>query len=838
MNSRLLVLILFFLSGACGLVYEVVWARELSLIFGVTIFATSTVLAAYMGGLALGSFLVGRFIDRSPNPLRVYAVLEVGIGLLALLTPLAFSFARSVYVPVANALEGHFLLFNLVRVLILFLILMVPTTLMGGTVPAIGRFLVERKESVGWNVGLLYALNTFGAVLGVLLTGFVLIPELGLTLTTRLAAAGNVSIGLVLLLWGIGKMAPHRRPVAASLPLASDLSASSAQRRRLVVLVMMVFAISGFAALAYEVVWTRVLVIHVFNTSYAFSLMLAVFLAGLVLGDVLLIRIYDRIEKPVLWLGIVQVGIGISVVGAAAAYIRLGSVGFELLGVTSSESFGQSLTLMLLRAALVMFPFTILLGMTFPLVARCVCDDDDSVGRSLGNIYAANTCGSILGSVGAAFVLIPLLGLRNSLLALSALNVILGALCLWAELASSRRRIAAGVLVAAGLILPSLMIPKTIFFDALEPDTGKLVYYKEGITDTTSVLEWRPGARLLLYGDGRGTAGTMTDRLNRTLGHLAHLLHPNPRHSLQIGFGVGNTLAAAALHPEVEQLDCAELSSHVRETATYFWTNQGVLDDPKVNLIVDDGRNYVSRTRTRYEVITLEPPNIYTASVVNLYTREFYELASEAMTDDGILMQWIAVGDVNDAELEQLVRAMVDVFPHVTLWDEGPMAFFKAPTGYLLVVGSKQPLRIDVGELERRMNAPEIRDDLQRIGLESPAKLLSLFIAGDQGARRWTADAVAVTDDKTVVDYSTAKSIQSGFGLGFFHLEGDARHRWFRRFTEISRLYQGMREPVDPLLVNVSDPEKLRAEIQAYHAVFDRSVDEWEVARGANAPNP
>ena len=838
MNSRLLVLILFFLSGACGLVYEVVWARELSLIFGITIFATSTVLAAYMGGLALGSFLVGRFIDRSPNPLRVYAILEVGIGLLALLTPLAFSFARSIYVPVANALEGHFLLFNLVRVLILFLILMVPTTLMGGTVPAIGRFLVERKESVGWNVGLLYALNTFGAVLGVLITGFVLIPEFGLTLTTRLAAAGNVSIGLVLLLWGIGKMAPEGRPAAASLPPVSNLGESPVRRRRLVVLVMMVFALSGFAALAYEVVWTRVLVIHVFNTSYAFSLMLAVFLAGLVLGDVLLIRIYDRIEKPVFWLGIVQVGIGISVVGAAAAYMPLSSVTFELLGITSAESFGQSLSLMLLRAALVMFPFTILLGMTFPLVARAVCDDDDTVGRSLGNIYAANTCGSILGSVGAAFVLIPLLGLRGSLLALSALNVLLGALCLWAEPLSLRGRVATGVLVAAGLILPSVMVPKTIFFDALEPDYGKLIYYKEGITDTTSVLEWKSGGRTQLYGDRRGTAGTMTDRLNRTSGHLAHLLHPNPRRSLQIGFGVGNTLAAAALHPEVEQLDCAELSDHVRETATYFWTNQGVLDDPKVNLIVDDGRNYLLRTRTRYEVITLEPPNIYTASVVNLYTREFYELASEAMADDGILMQWISVGDVNDAELAQLVRAMVDVFPDVTLWDEGPMAFFKAPTAYLLVVGSKQPLRIDVGELERRMKGPELRDDLERIDLESPAKLLSLFIAGDQGARRWTADAVAITDDKTVVDYSTAKSVTSGFGLGFFRLEGEARNRWFQRFTEIGRLYQGMREPIDPLLVNVSEPEKLRAEIQGHHAAFDRSVDEWEVARGPSAPNP
>ena len=835
MNTRLLVLILFFLSGVCGLVYEVVWARQLSLTFGVTIFATSTVLAAYMGGLALGSFTVGRFIDRSPNPLRVYAILEVGIGLLALLTPLAFGFARTLYLLAADALEGHFLLFNLVRVLILFLILMIPTTLMGGTVPAIGRFLMDRKESVGWNVGLLYALNTFGAVLGVLITGFVLIPEFGLTLSTRLAAAGNISIGVILLVWRIGKMAPEARPEPAPVVESHE---ASIERRRLVALVMVVFAVSGFAALAYEIVWSRVLVIHVFNTSYAFSIMLAVFLAGLVIGDVLLIRIYDRIQKPVFWLGVVQVGIGISVVAAAAAYVPLGSVSFGLLGSSSSQSFGQSITLMLLRAALVMFPFTILLGMTFPLVARSVCNDDDSLGRSLGNIYAANTCGSILGSLGAAFVLIPLLGLRGSLLALSALNVVMGALCLWAEPVSHARRIGLGALIGAGLILPSLMIPKTIFFDALEPDTGKLIYYHEGITDTTSVLEWGSGGRMQLYGDGRGTAGTMTDKLNRILGHLAHLLHRNPRRSLQIGFGVGNTLAAASLHPEVEQLDCVELSGHARETATYFWTNKGVLDDPKVDLIIDDGRNHLLRTKTRYEVITLEPPNIYTASVVNLYTREFYELAYEAMTEDGILMQWISVGDTNDAELEQLVRSLVDVFPHVTLWDEGPMALFKAPTGYLLVVGSKQPLRIDVAELERRMSAPEIRDDLQRIGLVSPAKLLSLFIAGDAATRRWTADAAAVTDDRTIVDYSTAKSVQSGFGLGFFRLAGEARHRWFQRFTEIGRLYQGMREPIDPLLVNVPDPEKLRSEIRAYQAAFDRSVDEWAVARGPNAPNP
>src|SRR5262249_28064352 len=262
-------------------------------------------------------------------------------------------------------------------------------------------------------------------------------------------------------------------------------------------------------------------------------------------------------------------------------------------------------------------------------------------------------------------------GLRGTLLVLSALNIALGALC-WLASTHGARRVALGAVALACLALPRPLIPRPIFFDALQLGPLHLVYYSEGITDTPGVWESSlDGSRIVTYGDMRGTAGTGSNWRNRLQAHLAHLLHPAPARSLQIGFGVGNTLAAAALHPEVRQLDCVELSPQVRQTAAYFWTNDGVLQKPQGRLLVDDGRSCLPRTRERYDVITLEPPDIYTAGVVNLYTEEFYRLARRALTDDGLVCQWIPVGEMGDEEARMLVRAFQDVFPETTLWEQG-----------------------------------------------------------------------------------------------------------------------------------------------------------------------
>ncbi|HEX5066209.1 MAG TPA: fused MFS/spermidine synthase, partial [Myxococcota bacterium] len=794
--QRIAVLALFFLSGVCGLVYEVVWARELTRVLGVTVHATATVLAAYMAGLALGSFAFGRRIDRARNPVRVYAWLELAIGICGLSIPFAFALARALFASVGDAFGERFVLLSAFRSGIALCVLLVPTFLMGGTVPAIARYLVERRESVGWNVGLLYALNTLGGAAGVVATGFVLVPYLGLGATTALAAAGNFAIAAVLLLARVGE-GESARTAQPSEPAP----AAFARNARLA---GVVFAASGFAALAYEVVWTRVLVVHVHNSSYAFSTMLAVFLAGLVLGDLLMLRFVDRLARPLGWLGGVQVALGISVVVAAAVYAPLGALGRIATGAAGLDSWRASVAEMFFQAALVMLPFTALLGTTFALVARVVCGDVRTAGRALANVYAANTCGAIVGALASAFVLIPWLGLRGTLLFLSALNVLLGAACWLTEARRPELRLALAAVVLAALVLPHLAIPQHLFQGAFGDASRKLIFYREGASDTTGIWEAVPsGHRVVFYGDQRGTAGTNTNSLNRTQGHLAHLLHPRPTASLQIGFGVGNTLGAASLHPEVQRLDCVELSPHVRETAPFFWTNGGVLDDPKVRLVVEDGRNYLLRTRERYQVITLEPPNVYTAGVVDLYTREFYALASAALTDDGLLSQWIAAVDHEDEDVRSMVRAVAEVFPEVTVWDMGPLDEFgiDAPTGFLLVIAAKQPLRIDPRELARRMDAEPVRADLQKIGFARPARLLSLFVAGNAGVRAWTEGATPVTDDFTRVDYASARSVYSGFGRGFAALGGAQARAWLGRLAGVGRLEQRLRQPIEPLLV-------------------------------------
>jgi spermidine synthase len=736
-----------------------------------------------MAGLGLGSWLVARRIDRSPNPLRVYALLETGIGVYALLVPAIFRGLEPLYVAAAGPLEGHFLLFNLARASIAFAVLLVPTTMMGGTVPAMARHLVAHRATVGWDVGLLYAMNTVGAVLGCLVAGFVALPAIGISRTVLLTAATNVTIGVGLLVSGAGTIA-----ATSGARVAPDDASSTRGHVRLAALV---FAASGFSALAYEVVWTRVLVAQVHNTTYAFTMMLAVFLAGLAVGDALLLRAYDRVRRPLRWLGAVEMLIGLSVLVAAVAYGLLKYLDFKLL-----TSWNAAVVLMAVRAGVVLLPGALLFGMTFPLVARVAVPGMGTLGRDLGGVYAANTLGGIAGSLAAGFLLVPFLGQRGTLLALAAVNVGLGALC-WLVDSEGRRRLVPLAAATALVVIGPVALPSRLFFEALESPPYHLIYYYEGITDTTGVWESEvDGNRVITYGDLRGTAGTGTDRLNRMEGHLAHLLHPDPKRSLQIGFGVGNTLAAAALHPEVERLDCVELSPHVRQTASYFWTNDGVLDDPKVHLIVDDGRNYLLRTRERYDVITLEPPDIFTAGVVNLYTEDFYRQAAAALTDDGLLVQWIPIGEMPEREMRMLTRAFLDVFPETTIWGELP----RGPVPILLV-GTKHPLTIDVAALARRMHADPVRADLVRLGFPEPAQLFDHFIAGRDGTVRWVADAPSVTDDHTVVDFSTPKQLYSGFGFGSHRLRGKMVGDMTAYLWSTSGLLDRLREPIAPLLV-------------------------------------
>ena len=831
MSSRLLVLVLFFVSGATGLVYQVVWTRQLSLLIGVTVFAAATVLSAFMAGLALGSYWIGRSIDRSPNPVRVYALLEGGIGLAALAVPWALSLLEPVYVALSRLLEGQFLLFNLVRALLVACVLLVPTTLMGGTVPAIGRFLVDRRERIGWNVGLLYAVNTFGAVLGCLIAGFWLVPSLRLSWVIWVTAAVNIAIAAVLLLGRVGETGPAPRAPAEEVPEAAPGAAAR--------VAVAVFAISGFVALGYEILWSRALVAHVHNSTYAFTLMLAVFLSGLAIGNSLLMRFYDRIRDPLLGLGVVQVLTGLSVTVAGVAYGNMIGLTERVFGSGGVEDWQSALLTMAFRAGLVLLPSALLLGMVFPLVARTVCPSLAHLGRQLGGAYAANTAGAISGSLVTAFLLVPVLGVRGSLVLLAGINLALGAACF---LVSARPLAVRGALVAGAallLLVPTVGLPQQLFFNALQRGVWRLIYYHEGITDTTGVWESEDGSeRYIVYGDLRGTSGTGTNEISRREAHLAHLLHPNPRRSLHIGFGVGNTLAAAALYPEVDDLDCIELSPHVRETAPFFWTNDNVIDHPKLNLVVDDGRNFLLRNTEPYDVIIADPPELFTASVVNLYTVEFYESVRESLTEDGIFVNWIPTYALGTEEIRMLVAAALEVFPHATVWRHGMLKSAIGGPRQMIVLAPKRPLQIDVEKMRERMRDPALRDDLSSMEIPGVVPLLSLYLAGPDRLRSWVDGVEPVSDDWTRVDFSTPREVYSGYGFGLDRLmdgsdsvmamKGKTRTGFLEHQHALGTLLVELQDPLEGILVPGLEATRVAASVGAVQAGYARTFRSWE----------
>ena len=712
-----IVLAVFFASGAAALVYEVVWTRSLSLVFGITTYATATVLATYMGGLALGSWYFGRWIDAGRRPLMVYAALEVAIGVYALLVPLIFDAVQPIYVLLKQAdLPGP--AFALARAVLSGGILLVPTTMMGGTFPVLVRYFVTSREGIGGATGILYAFNTAGAVAGCVLGGFVFIAEYGLQVSTWIAAVTN--FGCAAAAVALAAAATERgRTVSAVEP------ETRGHPRRITVLVLVAIGLSGFAALAYEVLWTRALLRHVHNSVYAFTTMLTTFLAGIAIGSALYTAFLRNVRRPLTVFALLEVGVGVGFLASAQLFAGLPEIAAAVRGTTDIDSFGASLQSMVLMSALILFAPSVLLGATLPLATHLYARSVSTVGASVGRIYAINTVGSILGSLGAGFVLIPTIGMQGTLVLLVAVNVLLGASLALADQADGRRRAATGIGFAALLAILLFALPSDLFRRTFAPEGKELVFYAEGVTDSVGVTE-SAGQRAILYEDQRGTAGTYSYSWNFFLGHLPVLLHPGePKTALHICFGVGNSLSAMAAHDELERIDNVELSPHILEAAPYFWTNDDVLDDPKVKTIIDDGRNHLLTTREIYDVIALEPPLLYTAGVIYLYTREFYEAAAKRLASDGVLLQWLPVGEVTLDEEKMIFRALHDVFPHATAWGHHP-------GGPLLLIATKEPLRIDYQRLRRRMNAGEVGRDMRLIGIHGIDHLLAYFIFDEE----------------------------------------------------------------------------------------------------------
>ena len=734
--------LLLFVSGVSALVYQVLWLRLLGLVFGVTVYAASTVLASFMGGLALGSALGGRLADRIRRPLLGYAIAEAAVGVLAVGTPPALRAVQGLYVRLYPLIGDHLGRLTLVRFLLSSLVLLVPTTLMGATFPLIVRSCVLDSRRLDNRAGLLYASNTAGGIAGTLLAGFYLIGGIGIAASFWLAAILNWGVGLV---GAALSVAFERSPALASeepeRPEArGQAGILSAGARRLV---LWVFCLSGLASLALEVVWFRILVLFLQITTYAFTIMLATFLAGIAAGSALLSLLIRRRHGSLLLLAALELGVAVaavfSLVAIATSYDTV-----ALLQPFLHRPAERRVALMIVMSVLVLFPATMLLGMAFPLGLRLwavgAADHEQASGRRVGQFYSLNVLGSIVGAVLGGFLLLPLLGSRGSVEALAGLFLLSGLVLLVA--ARGRRALVMGFGGLICFLVVCRLAPDPFAVALAHRYPGeRLLWQEEGVQTTVSVQRMANGVRVM-YLDGlhqASDAAAMVD-VHRRIGALALALHPHPHRALVIGLGGGVTAGAVARDMDAS-VCVVELSLAVVRGAHWFHhVNSEVLARPNVDLRIDDGRNFLLLTREHFDVITADIIRPNYAGAGNVYSTEYFALARRALADDGVMVQWI--DPANAAQHRLLLRTFLSVFPESTLWADGS-----------LVAGTRSPLHLDPADMEARLRDPSLREALSVLGVSSLDSLRSLYRAGPDTLRRFVGPGQLVTDDRPLVEY-------------------------------------------------------------------------------------
>jgi len=757
-------LILFAVSGAAALIYEVVWTRLLTLHMGHGLAAASTVLAAFMGGLAAGAGAAGRYAGKLPRQraLTLYAGLEIAIGVLAVLMPLLLMAVRPLLAATYENGSGGGT-FAFVRLASSVLLLCVPAACMGATFPIASRWMVRSAGQAAQDAGGLYAANTLGAAIGAVLAGFALIPALGLQGTTFIGVALN-------LIAAGGAWMIARQPIPDT-PAKADAAKKSAAAKAVALptprpwLAAAALGASGFASLTLQVVWTRLLVQILGPTTYAFSTVVAIFIIGIAAGAAIASRLSARARHP---------GLGLAMsllISAGLALAAASSVDWAMLTIGEIVSkpdylFRDVLLREVLLVSGMLLPMTIAFGAAFPFaVALAGAREDHAVTEHIGLIYAINTLGAILGSLLAGFVLVPALGLHLTIRIVAAIGVFTAIVILIpsARTAGRLAGFAGAVVVAIAVaIVPhwdrSLLSSGAYkYAPALRGSNmqsaltaGELVSYREGSTGTVTVR--RLTGTLSLAIDGKVDASTAGDMLTqRMLAHVPLLLHPNPTRAAIIGLGSGVTLGSALTHPLTEAT-VLEISPEVVAASDYFAAeNHNALKDPRTRVVVGDGRTHLMLGTETYDVIVSEPSNPWMAGIASLFTREFFEGARARLAPGGVLCQWAHTYDISNADLRSIVATFLSVFPDGTLWLVGDAD--------VLLVGSNQPIEPRIAGIAAAMQRPGVAGDLASVGVKGPFSVTSLFVADGAALAAWAGDAPLQTDDRSALEFSGPRSI-------------------------------------------------------------------------------
>jgi len=808
-----LILTLFFLSGFCGLLYEITWTRLISSILGNSTDAITITLAAFMGGLAIGGYAGGKVADRHNNPLRLYGILEGLVGLYALALPFLLRSTRPLLASFYQNAQTSPITMIMVKFAVCFAVLVIPTALFGAMIPLLSKFLVHQLDQVSSVVGKLYGLNLLGSTFGALATGLWLIPNLGVSKTIYLA----VLIEFLICVWvlalsktagGIEATTLQSRPNTPpdTLQSGQDTASDSAcvsdsgtdSNLRSPSHIIPVMAICGATAMIYELTWTRAIIMMIGSTVYAFSIILTAFIGGLALGSLFLARLLDKRKDLLLIFGLLQIGIGGAAISMATFFEKLSLIVIPIFSLFGN-SFVTLQSIELSGLFLLMLIPSLMLGILFPLLSTMYVRSTSRVGGGgvfigneerflpggqsrfpvgggVGITFMANSLGAIVGVVASGLILIPAIGIQNTILAAAVVNVLLGssALLFCSSISTIKKALAIPLLLGCtlafcftqpqwnkalvsggpyiyGRIYASLnRDPSTKMTDIVKGQSD-LLFYEEDAQTTVAVKKDKT-EQLFLQLNGKTDASSREDNCTqRVMAHIPLLLHPNPREVMVLGLGSGMTLNAAEKYP-IEHLDCLEISPAVLKACTAYFSdvNGRALEDPRLRVIIRDGREHLALTDQKYDLIISQPSSPWIAGMSGLLTRDFFQLCKERLREHGICCVWFQTYNMDLPGSKSVAKAFGQVFPSMSIWEARPGVDY-------LLIGSPDEIKVDYQLLQQKMAEERLQAELKSIGMPRPIDLMARFVMSEAGVSRYAEGVVPHTDDNSILEFKTPK---------------------------------------------------------------------------------
>ena len=728
----------------------------MSLFFGSDVYAAAITLSVFMGGLSLGSWLAARWGDRLLQPLRLYGVCEIIIGLYALAFPLLLGLFETSYQDVyRDFFETSPERYHGFRFIFAFIILLVPTVFMGATLPIIVRQFAYKIHMLGLRVGQFYSINTMGAIGGTLAAGFVLLPNFGVSNTVTLAVAINLAIGIAAILMSAGlalEKASHDNG-----QLLRDTETSRTQR-----VVLSVMALSGFAALALEVVWMRILIQSFSATVYAFTIMLACFLVGIFYGSHKASKIVDGHDHPLRLLLTLEVWLAGSVaILAVVAFIIPGFFGNLIWGLTAitGGKFGTASIIAQFGVSipLIIVP-TLLLGATFPVAVKAFTYEVERRAHGTGAVYSANTAGGVFGALAGGFILLPTFGTIGSLIIIASLFAVAGILILFfrrdiGAITIRTPKVAVALVLAFVASLAALSLPSqtVVNFNLQQSTTPDIIFHGEGVTQTVDIVRSKRNHTIMMINGNIEADTTYIQRRHFILkGHLPLLLHPDPKDVAVVGLGLGITLGASERHPTVDNIRLVELSPEMVRAHAYIRDVTGnLLDSRKINLRIDDGRNFMAMSDESFDMITADPIHPRITGVGYLYTREYYEDIKKRLRPGGVVTQWMPMYRISRKSFDIAFRTFASVFPNASFW---------YVRGHGLFVATVDDFRVDFKMVQERFSDPAVRKDLASIDIQSPENMFGHLLMDAEHINKYLSrnnETAINTDDNAYLEYFT-----------------------------------------------------------------------------------